>query len=121
MCNFGQIVGKKCRLININKFYPYVHLFPIVFLFFRYLLKLFSRIQRLICIIILSFHGTLYFLPKMQHSHRDCTNSYKKKELVSKWPRRNFGRFHRMPDLEKNKTLFSQWKLRLRRRPADVI
>ena len=50
----------------------------------------------------------------------DCTNSYKKKELVSKWPGRNFVRFYRVPDPEKKKNLFSQWRLRLRRRPEDV-
>ena len=50
----------------------------------------------------------------------DCTNSYKKKQLVSKWPGRNFVRFHRMPDPEKRKDIFLQWKLRLRRRPEDV-
>ena len=50
----------------------------------------------------------------------DCTNSYKKKQLVSKWPGRKFVRFYRMPDPEKRKDIFLQWKLRLRRRPEDV-
>ena len=50
----------------------------------------------------------------------DCTNSYTKKEFVSKWPDRNFVRFFRVPDPEKKKNLFSQWRLRLRRRPEDV-
>ena len=50
----------------------------------------------------------------------DCTNNYKKKELVSKWPGRNFVRFYRIPDPEKKKNLFSQWRVRLRRRLEDV-
>ena len=50
----------------------------------------------------------------------DCTNSYKKKEFVSKWPDRNFVRFFRVPNAEKKINLFSQWRLRLRRRPEDV-
>ena len=50
----------------------------------------------------------------------DCTNSGKKKQLVSKWPGRKFVRFYKMPDPEKQTDLFTKWKLRIRRRPEDV-
>ena len=50
----------------------------------------------------------------------DCTNSGKKKQLVSKWPGRKFVRFYKMPDPERQTDLFTKWKLRIRRRPEDV-
>jgi len=50
----------------------------------------------------------------------DCTNNLSKKNMISKWPGRQFIRFYLMPDPVKKKDLFLKWRSRIRRRPEDV-